>query len=135
MAPSKTPYTDMIVSEVSVNMGFSGLNVAFDPTIFIQIIPLLLNLLSLCKKQVPPNPNPAATPSEQKAYEANWNATQGWRESKNRYRPALLNHVAHEIAFKQGLPMTTARELAVESLDRARETPLDILAKAIAENS
>ena len=105
-------------------------------TDLISLLPTLMSLFSLCKKQPPPNPAPSPTPAQEKAYESHWHATTNYLGGKEKYCNGIVRHTAKEFLRtkkKNGEPISKdeAIELAKAALDEARLNDVDTLATAI----
>lgn len=102
----------------------------------ISLLPTLMGLFSMCKKQPPPNPVASATPAQEKAYQSHWHATTNYLGGKERYRNPIVKRTAKEFLRtkkKNGEPITKdeAVELALSALDEARLNDVDTIAVAI----
>lgn len=107
--------------------------VGFDFAVILQLLPVFIQLFQSCKKPVPPAPVSNPTPSEKKAWELHYTATQGWIEGKGKYKGPLVNNAKRRI-MKEGHSKDEAEALAIASLDEARLSDLDTLAKAVEES-
>lgn len=105
-------------------------------TDLISLLPTLMNLFAMCKKQPPPNPVASPTPAQEKAYQSHWHATTNYLGGKERYRNPILKHTAKEFLRKKkkdGTPISKdeAIELAKAALDEARLNDVDTIAVAL----
>lgn len=109
--------------------------VGFDFTILLSLLPIFSQLAALCKKQPPPNPNPAASDNEQRAYVIHWQATTNYVGGQDRYRSSAVNTLARSLKQqkkKKGEPIKgdEARALAIRALDEARLNDVPALTAA-----
>jgi len=103
--------------------------VGFDFTILITLLPVIGQLIAMCKKPVPPappNPEPNPTPAQaaawQKAHETHYLATTAYTGKGLGYKPVSINTTARQLMRqkrKNGEPISfrEAKLLAVPALD------------------
>lgn len=118
---------DAAVSEAGV--------VEFDFTTLLSLIPAFTQLLSLCKRPVPPNPVQNPTPAQQKAHEWNWHVTSSYVEGKGKYRKPTVTQAA-KVVIESGKAKKKADAIpiAVLALDEVRLSDQQTLAEAIEKN-
>lgn len=115
----------------------------FDPATIITIanivLPLLQQLMALCKKTPPPTPpTPQALTDAgvtddtyEKAFQSNWGATQAWNGKK--YHAAAVNQTAKAIAAHDGSKKKVAKPAAIAAFSTSREEDVDTIALAMHE--
>ena len=121
--------------------------VGFDfVTLINTLIPIIGQIIDLCKKPVPPappNPEPNPTPAQQsawnQAHEMHWLATTAYVGGDQGFRQNAINQTARRIlkSKKQNgeeVSKSEARQLAAASLQEAYLNSVPTLAKLITDS-
>lgn len=116
---------------------------SFDPTSIITVlstvIPILSQLISLCKKQPPETPPIPEELSKrgisfqnwEKAFRTNWGATNSWKEDKQKYTPAIVNSIAKQISESEKTKKKLAKPMATTVLNSSRQEKIEVVAIAL----
>lgn len=115
-------------------------------TLINTLIPVIGQIIALCKKPVPPappNPEPNPTPAQQaawnQAHEMHWLATSSYTGTDQGFRKAAINNTARKI-FKskkqngEEVSRDESKELASAALYEAYLNDVPTLAKLISDS-